>query len=62
MDINTKQRPVPNELLLAIKRLADTETTREALLRDIFDAFDKEPNSPLLGLMSSSERRAGKIS
>jgi len=62
MDINTKQRPVPNELLLAIKRLAQTETTQEAILKDIFDLFDKKPDSPLLSLMSSAERKSGKIS
>ena len=62
MDINTKQRPVPNELLLAIKRLAQTETTEEALLKDIFDSFNKESDSPLIGLMSSAERKKGKIS
>ena len=62
MDINTKQRPVPNELLLAIKRLAQTETNEEAVLKDIFDAFDKDSGSPLLGLMSSAERKSGKIS
>jgi DGQHR domain-containing protein len=62
IDINTKQRPVPNELLLDIKKLADTESGGEALLRDVFDAFDKEPSSPLLGLMSPSERKKGKIS
>jgi DGQHR domain-containing protein len=62
MDINTKQRPVPNELLLAIKRLAETETSQEALLRDIFDSFDKEADSPLVGLLSPAERKGGKIS
>ncbi|MEQ1933568.1 MAG: DGQHR domain-containing protein [Fimbriimonadaceae bacterium] len=62
MDINTKQRPVPNELLLAIKRLAQTETNEEAILKDIFDSFDKDSGSPLLGLMSSAERKKGKIS
>jgi DGQHR domain-containing protein len=62
MDINTKQRPVPNELLLAIKRLAETETSQEALLRDIFDSFDKDSDSPLFGLLSPAERKAGKIS
>ena len=62
MDINTKQRPVPNELLLAIKRLAQTETNEEATLKDIFDSFDKESGSPLLGLMASAERKKGKIS
>lgn len=62
MDINTKQRPVPNELLLAIKQLAQSETSQEALLREVFDKFDQQTNSPLLGLMSSTERRSGKIS
>lgn len=62
MDINTKQRPVPNELLLAIKRLAQTETNEEALLKDIFDLFDKDTDSPLLGLMSSAAKKAGRIS
>jgi len=62
MDINTKQRPVPNELLLDIKRLADTESGSEALYRDVFDLFDKDPNSPLFGLMSPTEKKKGKIS
>lgn len=62
MDINTKQRPVPNELLLAIKHLAKAETTQEALFRDVFDRFADQPQSPLLGLMSASERRTGRIS
>jgi DGQHR domain-containing protein len=62
MDINTKQRPVPNELLLDIKRLAETETDEEALLRDVFDLFHKDPKSPLLGLMSPARRVRKKIS
>lgn len=62
MDINTKQRPVPNELILDIKRLAETESDSEALMRDVFDLFDKTGDSPLLGLMSASERRKGRIS
>ena len=62
MDINTKQRPVPNELLLDIKQLAEAETDAEAALRDIFDYFAKDTASPLLGLMSPSERKRGKIS
>ena len=37
MDINTKQRPVPPELILDIKRLAETESDVEALLRDVYD-------------------------
>ena len=62
IDINTKQRPVPNELLLDIKRMAETETDVEALLRDVFDLFAKERDSPLLGLMSPSTRSRGKLS
>jgi len=62
MDINTKQRPVPNELLLDIKRLAETETGSEALLRDVFDEFERDSGSPLFGLMTPSERKKGRIS
>ncbi len=62
MDINTKQRPVPPELILDIKRLADTETDVEALLRDAFDAFNMNPDSPLLGLLSPAEKQKGKLS
>ena len=62
IDINTKQRLVPNELLLDIKRMAETETNVEALLRDVFDLFEKHKNSPLLGLMSPAARSRGKIS
>jgi len=62
IDINTKQRPVPNELLLDIKSLAEYETDVEQLLRSIFDMFNGEPSSPLLGLLSPSEKAKGKIS
>lgn len=62
MDINTKQRPVPNELILQIKSLAKTETDEEEFLRHIFDNFDKRLDSPLFGLMSPAEKRKGKIS
>lgn len=62
MDINTKQRPVPPELILDIKRLAETETDAEAMLRDVFDAFNSDPASPLFGLLTPSEKKPGKIS
>ena len=62
MDINTKQRPVPNELILDIKRMAETETNSEAIMRDVFDAFANRTDSPLLGLMSPFERKKGQIS
>lgn len=62
IDINTKQRPVPNELLLDIKRLADNETETQALLHDVFDLLGRSADSPLQGLMSPAERVKGKIS
>ena len=62
MDINTKQRPVPNELLLDIKKLADAETDQEAIMRELFDLFNSDSESPLIGLMSSSARASGKLS
>jgi DGQHR domain-containing protein len=62
MDINTKQRPVPPELLLDIKKLADTETDTESVLRDIFDTFNTDGNSPLFGLLSPAEKASAKLS
>jgi hypothetical protein len=62
IDINTTQRPVPNELLLDIKRLADSETSEESVLTDVFDFFTKESDSPLLGLTSPSQKAKGKLS
>ena len=62
IDINTKQRPVPPELLLDIKKLAETENSSEADLREIFDLFDERADSPLAGLMSRAEKKVGKIS
>ncbi|MBI1868333.1 MAG: DGQHR domain-containing protein [Methylocystis sp.] len=62
MDINTKQRPVPPELLLDIRRLSETESAAEALLHNVFDLFCAEPDSALRGLLSPSERRKGNIS
>ncbi|MBC6983790.1 DGQHR domain-containing protein [Caulobacter sp. 17J80-11] len=62
IDINTKQKPVPNELLLDIKHLADIESDEESRLRDIFDSFATRSDSILFGLLSPSERAAGKLS
>jgi DGQHR domain-containing protein len=62
IDINTKQRPVPSELLLDIKHLADLESDTESFKRELFDAFHSEPESVLLGMLSPSERAKGKIS
>lgn len=62
IDINTKQRPVSNELLLDIKKLAEYETDAEQLLGVVFDLFNEEPTSPLLGFLSSAKKVTGKIS
>ena len=62
IDINTKQRQVPNELLLDIKNLAQRENDREILLRETFDLFNSESSSALFGLLSPSKRQTNKIS
>lgn len=62
IDINTKQKPVPNELLLDIKSLAEYENESETYLRAIFDSFQKESSSALHGKLSSSEKTKDKIS
>jgi DGQHR domain-containing protein len=61
IDINTKQRPVPSQLLLDIKRLADIENESEEQLRDIFDLFAEDVESALFGHMSPSEASRSKI-
>lgn len=62
VDINTKQRPVPTELVLDIKSLAEYENDIEAICRSIFDLFSENSDSVLLGLMSPSSKAKGKIS
>jgi DGQHR domain-containing protein len=62
MDINTKQRPVPNELLLDIRRLSESETETEALLHNVFDLFLSRADSALAGFLSPAERKKGMIS
>ena len=62
IDINTKQKPVPNELLLDIKHLADIESNEEAHLRDLFDTFASAPDSVLKGQLSPHERVSKKLS
>lgn len=61
IDINTKQRPVPPQLLLDIKHLAAIESETEEVMRDIFDMFDDETGSALAGYMSPSESAKGRI-
>ena len=61
IDINTKQRPVPPQLLLDIKRLADIEDASEATLRDIFDYFDNSLDSVLSDYLSPAEAMKNRI-
>ena len=62
IDINTKQRPVPTELLLDIKTLADYDTEIDGFCREVFDLFESRSDSALLGEMSPSSRTKGKVS
>jgi DGQHR domain-containing protein len=61
IDINTKQRPVPNALLLDIKSLANIETESEATLREIFNQFDERKDSAMYGLTTRSKTVSNKI-
>ena len=62
IDINSKQKGVPPELLLDIKQLAEYESDDEQLLRDIFDLFHAERASSLGGRLSPAKKEKGKIS
>jgi DGQHR domain-containing protein len=61
IDINTKQRPVPSQLLLDIKQLADIEDAAEANLREIFDLFNSDLKSVMAGKMAPFESLPNKI-
>jgi DGQHR domain-containing protein len=61
IDINTRQRPVPAQLLLDIKKLADIESTSEGILRAVFDQFDERRGSALAGMMARFESTKNKI-
>ena len=62
VDINTKQRPVPTELVLDIKSLAEYENSIETFCRTIYDLFNTQPDSILLGMMTPAQRKTGKLS
>ena len=62
IDINTKQRPVPNELLLDIKSLAEYENDSEAYLRLIYDNFNESSDSALFGKLTPAAKVPNKIS
>jgi DGQHR domain-containing protein len=61
IDINTKQKPVPSQLLLDIKQVAETESEAEEILREIFDLFHNEADSALSGHMSPATAAKSKI-
>jgi DGQHR domain-containing protein len=61
IDINSKQKGVPTELLLDIKKLAEYENDTEQYLRELFDIFLSENDSALYNRLSSSKRQKGKI-
>lgn len=61
IDINSKQRGVPNELLLDIKQLADYEDNDEQLMREVFDLFSNDQESVFLNKFSASSRAQKKI-
>lgn len=62
IDINTLQRPVPKELLLDIKRLADRESDDERMLDELFTSFETQSDSYLLNKLSRIDKQKGKIS
>ncbi len=61
IDINTKQKPVPSQLLLDIKHLADIETESEESLRNLFDKFHNDKTSALQGHLSPAEASKTKL-
>ncbi|WP_454280127.1 DGQHR domain-containing protein [Sphingomonas sp. Marseille-Q8236] len=62
IDINSKQRGVPSELLLDIKKQAEYENSEDQLFREVFDLMNSDPNSPLFGKLSPAKRVSSKIS
>lgn len=62
IDINSKQRGVPSELLLDIKKQAEYENSEEQLFREVFDLMSEDPSSPLFGRLSPAKRAKSKIS
>jgi DGQHR domain-containing protein len=62
IDINSKQRGVPSELLLDIKKLANYERAEEERLREIFDLFHTRDDSALLGHTSPAAKKQGHVS
>ena len=62
IDINTTQKGVPAALLLDIKQLAEYESKRETLLRELFDRLQRDSHSPIAGKLSAAKSLTGRIS
>ena len=61
IDINSKQKGVPPELLLDIKKLAEYENDQEEFLRELFDMFQHDSSSCLYGKLSPASKAKGKL-
>lgn len=61
IDINSKQKGVPPELLLDIKKLAEYENDQEEFLREVFDIFQADTSSSLYGRLSPATKSRGKL-
>lgn len=62
IDINTTQVGVPSALLLDIKQVAQLESSKEQILRALFDKLNDDGKSPLRRLLSPNKSLTGKIS
>ena len=62
LDINTKHKGVPKELLKNVKSIAGTETEIEANLRRMFQFLNTDEASPLRGKLNVGESSPGKLS
>lgn len=62
IDINSKQKGVPPELLLDIKKLAEYENDKDEFLRQIYDLFMEDNSSALYGKLTPASKASGKIS
>ncbi|WP_420863474.1 DGQHR domain-containing protein [Algirhabdus cladophorae] len=61
IDINSKQKGVPTELLLDIKKMAEYENDAEARMRVLFDWFKDDPATVLYGRLSPAKKVQGKV-
>lgn len=62
IDINTKQVGVPAALLLDIKQLAQIESERDSILREIFDGMRATPKLIFSSQLSPAKSVVGKVS